>query len=88
MENNTDFNRKHHHGSATSKIAVGVVLIALGAMLVVERTGLLPNYFEDIIFSWQMLLIAIGFVITVGTGNRGPGLVLMAVGGFFLLPEI
>ena len=31
-----------------------------------------------------MLLIAIGFVMTVGTGNRGPGLVVMAVGGFFL----
>ncbi|MEE4116756.1 MAG: DUF5668 domain-containing protein [Marinilabiliaceae bacterium] len=88
MEDHSDFNRKHHHGSATSKIAIGVVLIALGAMLVIERTGLLPNYFEDIIFSWQMLLIAIGFVVTLGSGNRGPGLVLMAVGGFFLLPEI
>ncbi|MDX1314348.1 MAG: DUF5668 domain-containing protein, partial [Eudoraea sp.] len=88
MENKSDFNNRPHHGSATSKIAIGVVLIALGAILVVERTGLLPNYFENIIFSWQMLLVAIGFVMTVGTGNKGPGLVVMAVGGFFLIPEI
>lgn len=89
MENHTDFNnRPHRGGSATSKIAVGVVLITLGAILVIERTGLLPSYFENIIFSWQMLLIAIGFVMTFGTGKRGPGLVVMAVGGFFLLPEL
>ncbi len=90
MENQNDYNNKprHHHGSATSKVAVGVVLIILGAILVIERTGLLPNYVENIVFSWQMILIAVGFVMTVGTGNRGPGLVVMAVGGFFLIPEL
>ncbi len=90
MENQNDYNNKprHHHGSATSKVAVGVVLIILGAILVIERTGLLPNYVENIVFSWQMILIAVGFVMTVSTGNRGPGLVVMAVGGFFLIPEL
>lgn len=89
MENRNDFNeRRRHIGSGTSKIGLGVVLIGLGFILVIKNLGLLPNYFEDIFFSWQMLLIAIGFVMTLGTGNRGPGLIVMAVGGFFLLPEI
>lgn len=89
MENRTDFNdRPRHHHSGNSKIGLGVVLIVLGFILVIKNIGFLPNYFEDIFFSWQMLLIAIGFVMTLGTGNRGPGLIVMAVGGFFILPEI
>jgi predicted membrane protein len=88
MENSNDFNQKRHHNPGTSKIGLGIVLIFLGFVLVIKNIGFLPDYFEDIIFSWQMLLIAIGFVMTLGTGNRGPGLIVMAVGGFFILPEI
>lgn len=81
-------NRPRRSHSATSKIAVGLVLIVLGFLLIIRNAGLMPNYFQDIIFSWQMLLIAIGFVMTLGTGNKAPGLIVMAVGGFFILPEI
>jgi len=89
MENRNDFNeRRPHNFPGASKIGLGVVLIALGFILVIKNMGFLPGYFEDIFFSWQMLLIAIGFVMTLGTGNRGPGLIVMAVGGFFILPEI
>ena len=89
IHNKSDYDNKlHNHHSGTSKIGVGVVLILLGFILVIERTGFLPSYIENIVFSWQMLLIAIGFVMTFGTNNRGPGLIVMAVGGFFILPEI
>ncbi len=86
-KSNFDNNFRDHH-SGTSKIGIGVVLITLGFILVIERTGFLPSYIENIIFSWQMLLIAIGFVMTLSTGNKGPGLIVMAVGGFFILPEM
>ena len=81
-------NKPHRSYSATSKIAIGLVLILLGLMLILRNAGLMPDYFQDIIFSWQMLLIAIGFVMILGTGNKAPGLIVMAVGGFFILPEI
>lgn len=89
MENryNEDHNT-HRTGVGTGKIATGVVLLCVGFILVLKNTGFLPHYFQNIIFSWQMLLITIGFIITLGSGNRGTGLVVMAVGGFFLLPEI
>ena len=89
MENNSDYNKKPiHHYSGTSKIGFGVVLILAGFLLVIRNTGFLPDYFENILFSWQMLLIAIGFVMTLGSGNKTPGLIVMAVGGFFILPEL
>jgi len=89
MRHHSDFKeRPQRSQSVTGKIAVGVVLIVLGFLLIIRNAGLMPNYFQDIIFSWQMLLIAIGFVMTLGTGNKAPGLIVMAVGGFFILPEI
>ncbi|MBS0010954.1 MAG: hypothetical protein KFF49_06070 [Bacteroidales bacterium] len=89
MQEQSNFDeRPRRSHSATSKIAIGVVLIVLGFMLVIRNTGLMPGYFEDIIFSWQMLLVAIGFIMILGTGNKAPGLIVMAVGGFFLLPEV
>ncbi|HDZ41870.1 MAG TPA: hypothetical protein ENH59_09380 [Bacteroidetes bacterium] len=89
MNKHSDFEDKPHRSySATSKVVIGLVLILLGFMLVIRNTGLMPGYFEDIIFSWQMLLIAIGFIMLLGTGNKMPGLIVMAVGGFFILPEV
>lgn len=89
MEHHSNLDNKPHRSySATSKVAIGLVLIVLGFMLIIRNTGLMPGYFEDIIFSWQMLLIAIGFVMLFGTGNKTPGLIVMAVGGFFILPEV
>lgn len=89
MNKHSNFEDKPHRSySATSKVAIGLVLILLGFMLVIRNTGLMPGYFEDIIFSWQMLLIAIGFIMILGTGNKAPGLIVMAVGGFFILPEV
>ncbi len=81
-------NKFHDHHSGSNKIGIGIVLVLVGFILVIERTGFLPSYIENIIFSWQMLLVAIGFVMTLGTGNKGPGLIVMAVGGFFILPEL
>ncbi|MDT8400596.1 MAG: DUF5668 domain-containing protein [Bacteroidales bacterium] len=89
MNKHSNFEDKPQRSySATSKVAIGLVLILLGFMLVIRNTGLMPGYFEDIIFSWQMLLIAIGFIMLLGTGNKAPGLIVMAVGGFFILPEV
>lgn len=89
MRHETDSNeRGQFHSSGNNKIALGVVLIIVGFLLVIRNTGFMPDYFVDIVFSWQMILIAIGAVLTIGSGNRGPGLILLAVGGFFLLPEI
>ena len=35
-----------------------------------------------------MLLIVIGVVILVGSENKTPGIIMIAVGGFFMIPEL
>ncbi len=41
----------------------------------------------DVIFSWQMLLIAIGIVNVANDSSRGIGWILIAIGGFFMVSD-
>jgi len=81
-------NSNHHGQSSSSRLVIGIVLVIAGLFLFLRNTNIFPVFIEDILFSWQMLLILIGLIITVGGSNRTPGIILMAVGGFFLIPEL
>ncbi len=73
----------------SNRAMVGVILVIVGLFLVLRNTGFLPNFMEHIIFSWPMLLIGIGLVITIGSsGGKTSGIIVMAVGAFFLIPHI
>jgi len=77
-----DNGRSHYH-------ILGVVLIMIGAALILKNIGFFPRPVERIIFSWQMLLIAIGLVITLASsGEKISGVIIMAIGAFFLMPKI
>jgi len=71
------------HIAANKRIYFGIFLIALGAFWIMERSGLMPNFLNDILISWQMLLIGIGIFSIIG-GNKTSGTILIVIGGFFL----
>lgn len=75
-----------------NRFIIGVLLIVAGLILMIKKSSVLPeplDYFiDDILFSWQMLLIAIGVITLTGSDNKTPGIVLISVGGFFLIPEL
>ena len=72
-----------------NRIVVGVILVLAGLFLVIRNTGFFPNFIDQVIFSWPMLLVVIGLVITVGSsGGKTSGIIVMAVGAFFLIPII
>lgn len=76
-------------GNIDNRVLIGIVLVIIGLFLVMRNTGFMPRFIDNIIFSWQMLLIAIGLIITLSSsGNRTSGIIVMAVGGFFLIPMI
>lgn len=76
-----------HHNSSTKRVYFGVFLIALGGFWILERLDMIPDIWDDILISWQMLLIGIGVFSLIG-GNRTSGTILIVIGGFFLIPEI
>lgn len=70
------------------KIAFGLVLIAAGVILMLEKMQLISPEVTRWVFTWQMLLIVIGFVNIFSRESYVSGLVLIMVGSFFLIPRI
>ncbi|MCJ7820434.1 MAG: cell wall-active antibiotics response protein [Bacteroidales bacterium] len=90
METNKQTPDKGHDTS--NRFIIGILLVIAGFILILEKTTVLPDpldhFIDNIIFSWQMLLIVIGVITMAGSGNKTPGIVLISVGGFFLIPEL
>jgi predicted membrane protein len=82
-------NYRHDHHLTNNRAIIGVILVLVGLFLVLRNTGFFPGFIDHIIFSWPMLLITIGAVITIGSsGGKTSGIIVMAVGAFFLIPHI
>lgn len=61
----------------------GILVLVIGVMLLLKQLGII---FPSWLFSWPMILIAIGLIIGVKSGFRNSGsLVLLIIGSFFLL---
>ncbi|MFA5971646.1 MAG: DUF5668 domain-containing protein [Lentimicrobiaceae bacterium] len=73
---------KGFHGKAA---ALGVFVIAAGLLLLARNTGFLDPAVSRIIFSWEMLLIAIGVINIFWRQSFWSGVILIGIGGFFLL---
>ena len=68
-------------------IIAGLILIAIGFLLVSVNLNILPYNFHRIIISWQMLLIVIG-IIQLSKRDATSGIILLLVGGFFIIPKL
>jgi len=85
MEPNTE---KYSNSRRMKKYAFGVVVIVAGFLLLASNTGFFPDELKHILFSWPMILIAIGMISLFGSESRTPGYILLIIGGIFLLPRI
>jgi predicted membrane protein len=85
METTTYFCSKQNR---MRKIILGLMLITSGILLLAFNAGLIDHAYKHIIFSWQMLLIAIGFLNLFKEGHSFSGIVLMLIGTFFILPQL
>jgi predicted membrane protein len=65
----------------------GFILLMIGLVMILERSGILSWEIYDFLLSWKMLLIAIGAFVFLN-GNRGAGIIVMGIGAFFMIPDI
>ena len=95
---------KNEQQKESSKVILAFILIAIGILWVLRELGFyfnLPtihwgNIFYPfgnilhslghVIFSWPMILIIIGLVLMAG--KRSSGIVLIVIGGVFILPRL
>lgn len=83
--NSIDINmKKHEHNPARS---IGVFLIAFGLFMMAVFFDVLGLGSPRDYINWQMLLIFIGF-ISLFNRNAVGGIIMIAVGSYFLLPDL
>jgi predicted membrane protein len=94
METNAQYDdgrrswRHGYHDRKGNRAIIGVILVVVGLFLLLRNSGIFPGFIDNIIFSWPMLLVAIGLVMTAGASEKTAGVIIMAVGAFFLIPLI
>lgn len=84
-EDNSMQSHEGHH-LTNNRIVIGVILVLAGLFLVIRNTGFFPDFIDNVIFSWPMLLVTIGLILTLGASDKTAGIIVMAVGGFFMIP--
>jgi predicted membrane protein len=79
---------RESHQVTSNRVIIGVILVLAGLFLVIRNTGIFPDFIDNVIFSWPMLLVTIGVVMTLAASEKTAGIIVMAVGGFFMIPMI
>ena len=73
--------------SGRAHLLLGIVLMFLGLFLIADMADIVPWKLRDFIFTWQALLILLGIIFISNKESKGTGIILIAIGGFFLLPR-
>jgi len=74
--------------SIDRRLVAGLLLIAAGGLLLLDKAGLLPFDMSYYIFSWKTLLIGIGLITLTNRENRVTGYILIGLGLLFWLPDL
>lgn len=72
----------------SGRSAIGVIFILIGAFYLLSTFNVIPTEIRHILISWPALLIFIGIVNLVNSKNSIAGIVLVFVGGAFMLRRI
>ena len=51
-----DSKRQSHFNSVSNRVLIGVILVLAGLLLIIRNTGIIPDFINNVIFSWPMLL--------------------------------
>jgi predicted membrane protein len=69
-------------------LGFGLLIIAIGLVILFHRLNVFSPWLEDVLISWQMLLIVIGLWNLIFNQSKVAGFILIAIGGFFLIPDL
>ena len=78
---------KKHEVRKNKKGIIGLIFILAGLLIIGDHFNLLSFGFRDVIFTWQGLLIGLGLIFLTKHEGRLTGMILILIGGFFLLPK-
>lgn len=74
-----------HHSD--SRVWLGILFVLIGGAWLLDNLNLVPYYIEDWFFNWETFLILLGVYFIVGRKKPEAGIIMIAIGGVFLLDE-
>jgi predicted membrane protein len=74
-------------GGWDTRLLLGLLLIAVGGVLIAENLNLLSYEMSHVLISLPMLLVVLG-LFNIARKSYTPGYILVAIGLFFLTPRI
>lgn len=74
--------------TSNGKIVVGVLLVLAGFFFMADNFMIFPFYFRHYFFHWSAIVTLVGIIIVATASNKGFGLFLLLVGGFFMAARI
>lgn len=75
-------------GKEGNGLGFALFLILLGGIFLFLNLGIIPAMYKPLLISWQMLLIVIGLWILLAKREYAGGVILIAVGLFFIYPKL
>jgi predicted membrane protein len=76
-------------GKTSQNLLLGVMVLLVGFVILAGNFGFaIPGNWHHIIFSWQMLLIAIGTFIIIQHKTKLSGYIMILIGFVFLAPKM
>ncbi|OFX32069.1 MAG: hypothetical protein A2X08_17745 [Bacteroidetes bacterium GWA2_32_17] len=85
METTTYFCSKQKR---MKKIIIGFIILTAGLLLLGFNTGILDPAYKHLIFTWPVLLIALGLANFFERSSFWAGVILTSIGTFFFLPRL
>lgn len=85
-ETASDFTDNGYKRPRSGRFFGGIIILAVGVLLLLRQLGTVA--LPDWLFTWPMILIAIGLYSGARHGSRGRGwIILLLIGGLFLTQE-
>ena len=88
METNSGFKddsstpaEKGYH-QTNNRVIIGAIPGSCRTIPRYKEYWIFPDFIDNVIFSWPMLLIIIGVILTLGSRDKTAGIIVMAVGDF------
>jgi predicted membrane protein len=88
METEKDYLFKRGRNKGSKGVGFALFLILLGGVFLFLNLGIIPEMYRPLLISWKTLLIVIGLWILIIKKEYAGGVVLIAIGTFFLYPTL
>lgn len=77
---------EQHH--TQKRFLVGFMILAAGMAFLLKNFGFFPYELDRYILRWEVILITLGSIFVLTHDNKGPGIIMLFVGGGFYLTSM